>query len=125
MSPSCLDVPPSQTTGEAAPWHEKGQWGGGDWKKYPVGFGPFTKQDGGSSQKSMEHPHEPESIPLDRVREKGKREAAPAAAQQDMEAKRREGLRSKTHWRGRGQGGEVGGREKKHRRQDALRKKEP
>lgn len=59
----------------------EGMWGGEDRKKYPVGFGPFTKQGGGgfSQKKSMEHPHEPESIPLDRVRKKGKKEAAPAA----------------------------------------------
>lgn len=63
-----------------------------DRKKYPVGFGPFTKQGGFSQKKNMEHPHEPESIPLDRVREKGKKEAAPAATQEDIQGKRCEGL---------------------------------
>lgn len=45
-----------------------------------------------SQKKSMEHPHEPESIPLDRVRKKGKKKAALAATEQDREGKRFEGL---------------------------------
>lgn len=91
--PSYLDVPFSPITGEAGPQHGKGRWGGEDRKKHPVGFGPFTKQGGGFSQKQrVEHPHEPESIPLDRVRKKGKEEAAPAATQQYGEGKRCEGL---------------------------------
>lgn len=80
MLPSYLDVPLSQITGEAGPQHEKGWWGGKERKKHPQGFGPFTKQGGGFSQKkSMKQPHEPESIPLDRVRKKGNKEAVSAA----------------------------------------------
>lgn len=43
-------------------------------------------------KKSMEHPHEPESIPLDRLRKKGKKKAALAATEQDREGKRFKGL---------------------------------
>lgn len=72
----------------------------------------------------MEHPHEPESIPLDRVRRKGEREAAPAATQPDIQGKGHERLRYKTHWRGRGQRKRSGKkREKADRTQDALRRR--
>lgn len=40
----------------------------------------------------MEHPHEPETIPLDRVRKEGEEEAAPAATQPDIQGKGHERL---------------------------------
>lgn len=40
----------------------------------------------------MEHLHEPESIPLDRVRKQGEKETAPAATQLDIQGKGRERL---------------------------------
>lgn len=50
----------------------------------------------------MEHPHEPASIPLDRVRRNEKEAAAPAATQPDTRGKGCEGLRCNTYWRGKG-----------------------
>lgn len=41
----------------------------------------------------MEHPQEPESIPSDGVRRKGKRDAAPAATKQATQGKGLEGTK--------------------------------
>lgn len=74
--------------GEADPWHKKEWSGGEDGEKHPVAFGPPIKEGGGFLPGAeMKHPHEPESIPLDRVRKKGKKEAAPAATHLDIQGK--------------------------------------
>lgn len=63
----------------------------------------------------MEHPQEPESIPSDGVRRKGKRDAAPAATKQATQGKGLEGTKRR---------GDTEKREgeKADRRQDALRR---
>lgn len=62
----------------------------------------------------MEHPHGPESIPLDRVRKKGKKEAAPAATKQDAQGKGPEGT-EKGKWE----------EERKSKRETRCTEKEP
>lgn len=96
--------------GEADPWHKKEWSGGEDGEKHPVAFGPPIKEGGGFLPGAeMKHPHEPESIPLDRVRKKGKKEAAPAATHLDIQGKGVRGFDTKHT----GAEREVGRREKK------------
>lgn len=86
-----------------------------------MAFGPPTKEGGGVLPGAeMKHPHEPESIPLDRVRKKGKKEAAPAATHLDIQGKGVRGFDTKHIGAERERSGKK--REKADRRQDALRR---
>lgn len=60
-------------------------------RSIPLPLAPPPSRVGVLPGAEMEHPRGTESIPLDRVRKKGKKEAAPAATKQDTQGKGPEG----------------------------------
>lgn len=68
---------------------------GGEWRmgrSTPWPLAPLQSRVGVLPEAETEHPHEPESIPSDRVRKKRGKETAPAATQPDIQGKGHEGL---------------------------------
>lgn len=63
------------------------------WERHPIAFGPLTKQGEGSPRSGDGTSREPESIPSDGVRRKGKKDAAPAATKQATQGKGLEGAK--------------------------------
>lgn len=119
VSPSYLEVPLPQIISEAGPWHKTG-WGGGWGEEVPHSLGSPQSGVGVLPGADTAQPHE--STLLGRFWKKGKKEAAPAATQQDTRERGERGSDTK-HTRGEGQRKRSGKeREKAERRRDALRK---
>lgn len=97
--PSYLDAPLSQVPGEAGPWHMRDS-GEGRRKQHPVAFGPPMRQGGGFLlDPRVEPPHEPGSIPSDRLR-RNEREGCSSCHTARHTGRMSEGLWYETHWRG-------------------------